>query len=306
VIGIHAAIFRRYPDGMAAAAHNPTRRNLLRISIRIPRPLWIGISGSVLLLGATVLGFGLPIYRQNAAKEALRQRGAYIESDYHGPKWLGRRPLGFDGRAEEWEQDRLRKLFYDVKLVRLSNYSNRRGDFEFGDDDARLLQSMPALRRADLSKSNVTDAGLAFLAGLSHLESLDLSRTNISGTGLAHLTHLPALRLLRLDGVDLTDADLVPLTKCKNLKVLCLASNRVTDAGLKQIAGVSTLERLELRYTGDLWVTDAGVEHLKAMKSLRTVYFCTQGITDAGIDGLRRAIPGLKVLDVDDDELYQE
>src|SRR5438445_7032370 len=95
-----------------------------RFSIRVPRPLWIGLAAVVVVVAWAGLNFGLPIYRQQAAKKALEQRGAYIESEYHGPEWLGERPFGIDGRDEEWERNRLRKLFYDVTFVRAGNYEN--------------------------------------------------------------------------------------------------------------------------------------------------------------------------------------
>lgn len=291
---------------MPTVAPNPKPADSPRFSTRLPRPLGTGFTAFVLLSAAVGLWFGLPIYRQQVAKDVLKHRGAYLESDYHGPTWLGSRPWGIDGRDEEWERNRLRKLFYNVTFVRLSSYRNGYGDFEFGDGDVRLLEAMPALRRVDLRDSNVTDAGLASLGSLVRLESLDLSGTKVSGQGLARIAHLPALRSISLEDVDLTDRDLALLTRFKSLKTLRLASSRMTDDGLKQIAAISTLERLELKYTNQTSITDAGIEHLKDMKSLRTVYFNTTGFTDAAINDLRSAVPGLRFLDVNDHELYEE
>lgn len=294
---------------IATGNSTPSRR---RFSIRPPRPLWIGLVAVLLVVVAGALRFGLPIVRQQAAKKALERRGADIESEYHGPEWLGQRPSGIDGRGEEWERNPLRMLFYDVTFVSLSNYRNGYEDFQFGDRDVPLLRAFPKLKRADLSDSDITDAGLAYLGGLNHLESLDLSGTKIGAVGLAHLSRLPALRLLRLFDVKLTDADLVVLTRLKRLRALSLGSEGITDAGLKQIAAISTLERLELRdpveatASTEPAITNAGLEHLKGMKNLRSVYFNTWGITDAGIDSLRRALPGLKVLTVNDEGLYEE
>ena len=50
----------------------------------------------------------------------------------------------------------------------------------------------------ELSGSEVTDADLAHLAGLTALETLSLYSTPITGAGLAHLTGLTALKHLTL------------------------------------------------------------------------------------------------------------
>jgi hypothetical protein len=271
-----------------------------RFSIRLPRPLWMGWAVFVVLVGAVGLGFGLPIYRQQMAKEALKERGAYIESDYHGPIWLGKSPTKIDGRDEEWETNRWRKPFYEATFI-----STQYRD-DFSDREIQLLKFMPALKRVELSYSAVTDGGLAHLSGLNNLETLNLDCTHIGDTGLGHLAGLPRLRSLSIVDTSVTDAGLVHIAGLKNLKRLSLASNGITDTGLKHVANIQKLEFLSLGYTVEPSITDAGLEHLKGMKNLRAVWFNTWGISAAGIDGLRRALPQLKVLNVDDPELHEE
>ena len=60
----------------------------------------------------------------------------------------------------------------------------------------------------NLIGSEVTDAGLAHLAGLAALKFLHLNDTQVTDAGLAHLTGLTALEVLGLSGTQVTDAGL--------------------------------------------------------------------------------------------------
>lgn len=72
---------------MAAAASNPSPPDLHSLSIRMPRPLWIGIA-AVLVIGAAVgISIGVPIYRQCAAIDEINRRGGGGEVRYDGPQF---------------------------------------------------------------------------------------------------------------------------------------------------------------------------------------------------------------------------
>ena len=49
------------------SATDPTLPELRRFSIRLPRPLWIGLAAIVLVVVAVGLRVGVPIYRQQVA-----------------------------------------------------------------------------------------------------------------------------------------------------------------------------------------------------------------------------------------------
>jgi hypothetical protein len=281
------------------ATTDPTRAEHRRFSIRLPRPLWIGVATTLMIVVVAALRFGLPVYRQRAAKNALRGQGAYIETEYRGPASLGNPPMKVDGRDEEWEKNSLRRLFYDVTLVSMEND-------DFGDSDLRLFQDFPALKRAELSYCRVTDTGLASLRGLMQLEALMLDNTSIGDVGLAHVCGLPRLSVLRIDETNVTDAGLAHLTRLKNLRSLCLGSPGITDAGLKHIAAIPTLERLEFNSTARMSITDAGLEHFSGMRNLRKLDVSgVWAITDAGIERLRKALPDVKVVTLGDNEPYE-
>ena len=69
------------------------------------------------------------------------------------------------------------------------------------------------------SRTDVTDAGLIDLKGLTHLEFLVLSRTQVTDAGLAHLKGLTKLRVLELDYTEVTDEGVkglkAALPKCR-------------------------------------------------------------------------------------------
>ena len=64
---------------------------------------------------------------------------------------------------------------------------------------------------------------------------LDLADTQITDAGLAHLAGLTELKTLSLDGTQITDAGLVHLKGLKGLEKLDLYSTKVTAAGVKKL-----------------------------------------------------------------------
>ncbi len=89
---------------------------------------------------------------------------------------------------------------------------------------------------------------------------VDLSGTNVTDAGLEHLKGLTSLQELYLDGTEVTDAGLVHLKGLTSLRRLLLSDTKVTDAGLVHLKGLTSLQALNLRYTK---VTDAGVKKLQ-------------------------------------------
>ena len=89
---------------------------------------------------------------------------------------------------------------------------------------------------------------------------VSLAGTQVTDAGLAHLTGLTALESLHLGGTQVTDAGVVHLTGLTALKTLWLATGQITDAGLVHLAGLSALKTLTLY---DTQVTDVGVAELQ-------------------------------------------
>jgi len=114
--------------------------------------------------------------------------------------------------------------------------------------------------RLNLSHTQVTDAGLVHLKGLTKLGYLDLRHTQVTDAGLVHLKGLTKLGQLCLDNTQITDAGLAHLKGLTNLFHLQLADTSITDAGLESLKGMTLLTTLNLDNTE---VTDDGVAELQ-------------------------------------------
>ena len=120
-----------------------------------------------------------------------------------------------------------------------------------------------------LDFTEVTDADLAQIEELRHLQCLDLRVTKITDAGLERLRGLTHLRGLWLDGT------------------------QVTDAGLSNLNRMNNLTALSLQFTAQ--ITDTGLEHLKALAQLKRLLLCGTHVTDAGVARLQQALPNCKI-----------
>lgn len=92
---------------------------------------------------------------------------------------------------------------------------------KFGDAElAKFVPLSGRLAELNLSRSKVTDAGLASLAGMSNLKKLHLPNTAVSDAGIDALLGLSKLEYLNLFNTKITDAGLAKLEKLTNLKHL--------------------------------------------------------------------------------------
>ena len=89
---------------------------------------------------------------------------------------------------------------------------------------------------------------------------VNLSGTQVTDAGLEHLKGLTNLRRLYLSGTKVTDAGLEHLKGLTNLEHLSLSSTKVTDAGLEHLKGLTKLRALALKGTQ---VTNVGVKKLQ-------------------------------------------
>jgi hypothetical protein len=145
------------------------------------------------------------------------------------------------------------------------------------------------VRVVQLTGTQVTDADLAHLHGLTGLQALTLSSTRVTDIGLAHLHGLTGLQVLNLDGSHVTDAGLAHLNGLMGLEELHLGY--VTDAGLAQLRGLTGLRRLNLIGSQ---VTDAGLAHLQGLTGLERLDVEATQVTYAGLVQFRQALPNCK------------
>lgn len=89
------------------------------------------------------------------------------------------------------------------------------------------------------------------------------------------------------------DADLAAIAGLPSLDNLQLAFTPVTDAGLAHLKGASTLRVLVL---WDTKVTDRGLTHLTGLTKLSILNVKGTKVTAAGVDTLKKALPKLDVI----------
>jgi uncharacterized protein (TIGR03067 family) len=166
------------------------------------------------------------------------------------------------------------------------------------------LKGMDNIGHINLSKTKTTDAGLKNLKGMAHLEFLIVNGTQVTDAGIKALKQmLPKLEVEKLTAAqelandEINKAGGILFTGNGRLLKVRFAGGRLEDAdiaGLKKHLEVwkDTLNDLDLSKSK---ITDAGLEHLKGLTSLKRLKLRGTGITDGGIASLKKALPKLKV-----------
>ena len=108
-------------------------------------------------------------------------------------------------------------------------------DGKVTDEKLAPLKELKDVYQVNLRGTDITDAGLANLAGLTSLVRLHLEKTKISDAGLVHLKPLANLEYLNLYGAPVTDAGLANLEGLKKLKKVFLWETKVTDEGCNKL-----------------------------------------------------------------------
>ncbi len=160
------------------------------------------------------------------------------------------------------------------------------------DRDLKYLKRLKNVKGLAVGFTAVSDAGLEHIKGLISLQALHLIQSQVGDRGLAHLSGLVNLQFLDLEATRVVGDGLKHLKQLVNLRELHLGSTNVPDAALEHLAGLAELQILDLDQTS---VTDAGLRHLKGLINLKELKV-PDAVTEAGLDELKRAIPGLKIM----------
>ena len=106
------------------------------------------------------------------------------------------------------------------------------GRADFGDAELEALQSVASqIAVLDIGHTQVTDAGLAFLAQTPHLVRLHLEGTTAGDAAIEHIAGLEYLEYLNLYGTQVTDAGLERVRDLPALQNIYLWRSAVTEAG---------------------------------------------------------------------------
>jgi Leucine-rich repeat (LRR) protein len=128
------------------------------------------------------------------------------------------------------------------------------------------LAKLPEIEWIGLHLSDITEADLDHLKGLTKLKRLGLADLKFGDDALKRIENFTTLEKLGLSENPITDAGLDHLQKLTKLTQLNLSQTKVTDAGLAKLKVFKELQDLGL---AQLKLTDAGLEHLKSLTKLQ-------------------------------------
>jgi hypothetical protein len=280
------------------ATTDPVTPDSPRFSIRLPRPLWIGLAAVALSIVAVGFRFVLPSYRQHMAIREIERVGGYVIMRPPNlawlPRWLQDCVYGGDPTDFWLARDRMPWIrgievafgagdevgcigpaFTDAGMARIATLTELRclrlgrwkTELTMQSGPIPLFEPLEAKYRRS-EPAQFSDAALAYLTGMKNLEVLDLNGTRVTDTGLAHVGMLTELRSLDL------------------------RATRITDAGLGHLRRLTKLERLDLRLTN---VSDSGLNELHGLLRLKEIAIDGTEVTHDGANGLRRAVPDITI-----------
>jgi len=131
-----------------------------------------------------------------------------------------------------------------------------------GDAGVIHFASLKKLRVFNMPNSKLTDNGLTVIGGMTQLENLVIpSHANITDAGMAKIAGLKNLSLLNLTRTQITDASMPVIAQNHSLEKLFLSFTGITDAAIPYLKQLTGLQRLDIQGKG---ITQEGYLELKA------------------------------------------
>lgn len=243
------------------AAHNNSRGFRLRI-------------GVVAALLAALVSLGLWRAKARDIAPEVEQAGGIYQSFNYAPLVLRFTNAMLGGQStqshrirfspgqvtDEWlrrNRDRLERLSSWALVLRNTQVTNA---------GIRQLEGMSNLLALELSGTKLTDAAIASLNRIPGLSVLDVSRTGITGAGLAMLSRLN-WAALTVDTSQLDAAGLAKLTSLTELNGLGVYD--ASDATVALLKNIPFQHSLSIQ--GEQ-VTSASLPAIKALIQSRTIY----------------------------------
>ena len=147
----------------------------------------------------------------------------------------------------------------------------------------------------DLRASWVSDTDLRKLLQYPELTSLNLSLTRVTDQGMQEIKGLKSVEDLDLTWAEyVTDEGLAAIKDWRKLKRLNVHGTKISDTTLDHIAGIISIETLNI---GSAMITDVGLERLAVLTNLKSLTMGGNELGDAGLQALRQ-LPGLTYLDL--------
>jgi serine/threonine protein kinase len=124
-----------------------------------------------------------------------------------------------------------------------------KGNRRLKNDDLQTIKGLQSLQMLHLDDTSIGDAGMGHLIDLPQLGYLNLVATQVTDEGLRALAGLPELTQLYLSRCAITD-DGLPFLYQMRLTDLTLDGTEISFDGLNQLAGNTTLRRLNVVHLG--------------------------------------------------------
>lgn len=168
------------------------------------------------------------------------------------------------------------------------------GDTEITDEGLKKLAKSRSIRYLSLSVGRrITNDGIKNISKMPQLMSLQLDDSiGVDGKCLAYIPDMQNLRFLNLENLKLTKEDLEHLASAK-LSSLNLSNCQLDDPCLEPLTKISTLRALNLAGNN---FTDKGLISLSKLPLTQLTVKACPGVTDSGVEKLKAAIPGCKIL----------
>ena len=181
-------------EGSSVAAAVPAaRRRWYQFRLRTLLALTFALAAGLTFWTRVVV----PQRSQQQAAEVLSAMAEYrMQSRPGGPKWL-----------RDWIGAEYGSAYYDVVSLSFS-HAMKPGEVlvsDITDERMFLVGRLFRLERLDLSRTSISDDGLAYLRDMQVLEALDLRDTSVSDVGLDGLRGLPALKVVWFAGSKVSD-----------------------------------------------------------------------------------------------------
>lgn len=211
--------------------------------------------------------------------------------------------LILDANGRVFEKPALLKMVspFGIDVLRIRFYSLADSEDHLLDGTFDYVNHLEGLQMLDVDSSDISDANLSKLKGMSHLRTISCYNTTISGDCFKDLATLPALTELLAPDCLIKESNLKNLQKFPRLSILDLAgdgrtphspANHLTQRGVQEIAKCHGIVNLNVR--DQIHFDDSCLKYLATMKNLRYLYLTGTPITFNGLSALRGL--GLKYL----------
>jgi beta-lactamase regulating signal transducer with metallopeptidase domain/Leucine-rich repeat (LRR) protein len=138
--------------------------------------------------------------------------------------------------------------------------------------------------------SQISDAGLIHVKGLTNLTELDLSASQITDSGLLNLAGLAVLDRLNLSDTEITDAGVAQLSRLPRLRLVYLDRTRLTSDALRHFEALSNLGQVGVNYTE---IGDDGLRYARNWRKSASLQLRGTRVTGEAIASLKKDRPDM-------------